>query len=570
MNYWPQEDIDFSDSPVTVTVDDRAFWCDTSGGDLIFDLPSVVGKAALYFVFKKDTSDSNTITINAPSGKTIDGASSYVLSQYNQIIGVTADTHGNYKLVDGNSSGAAVGVGRAYIEKVDADFTLGGTAVVTNTTTTVDLPVDGDVVVTVSGTASYSGQPTSFSLGVRIDGTTDYMWEANASLVGAGSDYFHYAALSHRFVIPSMAKGSHTFAMIAAGANMTLLARAGEPASMIIEYVNVTNFGGGNPTSDPTNDLSGTWDTVQVVGLQNDRLPVKTAGGFLRRNITNTAWEYIVDVTNVRLDGWHTPIDVTLLNATSTYHGLLPKLPLVGGFADVTNYLRADGSWATPPGTGTSGSVDPLIKAFFTEQSLLPANTYKEAYYTFPAADFSNLGTGGAFDRSMSRGKFTALTAGGISNIGWDMGAAKSQILMLTHMRTQGSSGHGQGLYLSPTLPAAAEIPDNSYLLYIDVTGGEYAIYKKVGGVYTKLGSVVTIIPPTANDYRVYSIGVAFYYDDSSNRLICFVRHGSECWFPVIDFTDTTFTTFRYCGYRNNTGANVVTWLLCPFGIYNA
>jgi len=48
----------------------------------------------------------------------------------------------------------------------------------------------------------------------------------------------------------------------------------------------------------------------------------------------------------IKLDDLAAPDDNTDLNASISKHGLLPKL---GG--GTTNYLRADGSWATPPGT---------------------------------------------------------------------------------------------------------------------------------------------------------------------------------------------------------------------------
>lgn len=47
----------------------------------------------------------------------------------------------------------------------------------------------------------------------------------------------------------------------------------------------------------------------------------------------------------VKLDDLAAPDDNTDLNATTSAHGLLPKL---GG--GTTNFLRADGAWATPPG----------------------------------------------------------------------------------------------------------------------------------------------------------------------------------------------------------------------------
>jgi len=50
----------------------------------------------------------------------------------------------------------------------------------------------------------------------------------------------------------------------------------------------------------------------------------------------------------IKLDDLATPDDNTDLDATTSQHGLLPKL---GGGS--TNFLRADGSWAAPPSGGT-------------------------------------------------------------------------------------------------------------------------------------------------------------------------------------------------------------------------
>lgn len=63
----------------------------------------------------------------------------------------------------------------------------------------------------------------------------------------------------------------------------------------------------------------------------------------------------------IKLDDLAAPDDNTDLNASTGNHGLLPKL---GG--GTTNYLRADGSWATPPGTSAAGTV---YTAFTTSSS---------------------------------------------------------------------------------------------------------------------------------------------------------------------------------------------------------
>lgn len=58
----------------------------------------------------------------------------------------------------------------------------------------------------------------------------------------------------------------------------------------------------------------------------------------------------------IALDTLAAPTDITTLNATTSQHGLLPKL---GG--GTTNFLRADGTWAAPPGGGGSSISDPLV-----------------------------------------------------------------------------------------------------------------------------------------------------------------------------------------------------------------
>jgi len=54
----------------------------------------------------------------------------------------------------------------------------------------------------------------------------------------------------------------------------------------------------------------------------------------------------------IKLDDLAAPDDNTDLNATIGQHGLLPKL---GG--GTVNYLRADGTWATPPDTGEANTA---------------------------------------------------------------------------------------------------------------------------------------------------------------------------------------------------------------------
>lgn len=96
----------------------------------------------------------------------------------------------------------------------------------------------------------------------------------------------------------------------------------------------------------------GTWTQVSG-GLTN---PMTTTGDIIIGNPGSTPARLAVGGANTVLHGGTTPAysavvegdlslsDVTTANATTTAHGLLPKL---GG--GTTNFLRADGTWAAPP-----------------------------------------------------------------------------------------------------------------------------------------------------------------------------------------------------------------------------
>ena len=56
----------------------------------------------------------------------------------------------------------------------------------------------------------------------------------------------------------------------------------------------------------------------------------------------------------LKLDELGTPTDVTTLNANSTAHGLLPKLP-----DDPVKFLNGIGGWATPPAAAAARRARP-------------------------------------------------------------------------------------------------------------------------------------------------------------------------------------------------------------------
>lgn len=119
-----------------------------------------------------------------------------------------------------------------------------------------------------------------------------------------------------------------------------------------------------NATDNTITDTStAAGDIFKSNGTKFTRLPRGTANQILRVNSAGTDLEYGALPTAslpthasthmsagsdpIRIDELKIGTDVTTLNATTTEHGLLPKL---GGGS--TNFLRADGTWAAPPGTG--------------------------------------------------------------------------------------------------------------------------------------------------------------------------------------------------------------------------
>lgn len=90
---------------------------------------------------------------------------------------------------------------------------------------------------------------------------------------------------------------------------------------------------------DNTSDADKPLSTVQLSALN------------LKQNVSSLSASV---ASVVRLDSLLSPTDVTTLNATTSAHGLLPKL---GG--GTTNFLRADGSWAAP--AGGSSALTPTI-----------------------------------------------------------------------------------------------------------------------------------------------------------------------------------------------------------------
>lgn len=212
---------------------------------------------------------------------------------------------------------------------------------------------------------------------------------------------------------------------------------------------------------------------------------------------------------------------------------------------------------------GSNMADSMLLKSFFAEQGLLPADIDFESLFTFPATDFEN-STGGSVVTSMSRVLLTTPNNNAL-NLGWDMGAAKSKVLAIVGM-VRPKTG-GMGIFISPNLPATNGTR-SAYQLQLDCANGRILLNRyDAGGAETTLITQANIGP--VNGVTGPSIALALYYDDATDRLVGFMRIGSECWFPVIDTTDATFTTMRYVAISCGSAGTPSMWAGCPVAIYN-
>jgi hypothetical protein len=123
--------------------------------------------------------------------------------------------------------------------------------------------------------------------------------------------------------------------------------------------------------------------------------------------------------------------DISTANATTSLHGLLPKL---GG--GTTNFLRADGTWQAPPGSGTisSGTTNTLPK-------YTAATTIGNSLFTDDGTTGKYTGSGGfSLTGSSVSGKLTlsGITSG--STIYTTADATAQTVTITTAAQTSGAA----------------------------------------------------------------------------------------------------------------------------------
>jgi len=543
----------FTVGTYTITDSEMFMRADTSGGNVIFDMPS--GIESVNFLIKKLTGDANTLTVNAPSGKTIDGLSSIVLTANKQCVWLVRQSDGNYDIVTGGGGGTTVVRDTSYLS-LASDQSIGTSLQDVSTMTyTLVLATAGKVVVGVDGIFNAGGS-TMFgqALGVKI-GSTDYIISERSYVVGSGSDKITTDSYSGRVGV-FLTPGTYTIKLRAQSIFNGSTLQAG--AMLIIEFPELVGGGSiiGSKPSGPCagTDVSGTYpDSLTVIGLQGDILPSSAAKKMLRRNAAGTAWEFVEPV-EVLTGGASVARRGGINLIAGTNITLTPVDDSSGDKVDVTIDAASGGA-------GIDMADAMILKPFFTDKSLLPSTVIREDLYTWPTAGFSNLNSG-TVSVASARVRFTP--SGNPANIGWDAGASYAKTLLVVGgLRPQ---SFALGIFVSRTVggPVTNE-PKDGFMVLID-SGTGLQIFRSVsGGAQAVQATEAKLTAPLTTSGPNISMAIA--YDGTTVKV--FIRYGSECWIEAHSIADASFADFRYYGiFFSGNGASNVMWAGCPLAFY--
>lgn len=198
-------------------------------------------------------------------------------------------------------------------------------------------------------------------------------------------------------------------------------------------------------------------------------------------------------------------------------------------------------------------------KDYFVDNSLLPATNFKNSNATWPAFDFSNVGTNHSLstDLALERDSTSSAAVGTTANGGWDTGGTRSKLLaVLGGMGFGGVGPAGQlWLWVAQSQPTTTSSSPNSpvhsgYLWIFDSQNHRFIMYRTdSSGGYTALGnygSSTLIRPPEQADS--FPISAALLFDSVATKVMGFARFNGSQWMRILNITDSTYSTMRYCG----------------------
>jgi hypothetical protein len=205
--------------------------------------------------------------------------------------------------------------------------------------------------------------------------------------------------------------------------------------------------------------------------------------------------------------------------------------------------------WATSPNSGDMANVL-LQKPYFSDRSLLPANTIKEDLYVLSTFDSVNTGS---VTYLMSRGKTSAQ-----AYLRYSLGAAYTKVLFIVGLMR----GYTTNACIWACNTLSSNTPNDGNAWMNESNASRSSLYK--------LPSFSPLVSSDGNVYSAQNAGtdqpsMAFYYDCSAHRMICFYRFGPETWWPVFDTTDATNIALTQI---QHVGININGWVGCPIGIY--
>jgi hypothetical protein len=125
---------------------------------------------------------------------------------------------------------------------------------------------------------------------------------------------------------------------------------------------------------------------------------------------------HTAEITGTKLDDLAAPDDNTDLNATTGRHGLLPKL---GG--GTSNFLRADGSWATPSsGSGNFGAATVTMDGELVKQATVTGQSWVTAN-SIIVCSVMGVATGGTTIEMLAVSGIHVIAANRVAGTGFDL-----------------------------------------------------------------------------------------------------------------------------------------------------
>ncbi len=379
---------------------DRLSRCDTSDGNIILDLPPVVSHQDLNFFVKKISDDGNSITVNAPSGKTIDGEASFNVSSFNQSVWIMSLDDGNYELVSTYSPDFSVApIGSVAVKSLASDQTAPGSLDVVPTMPSITFTIgeDGDVEIAASAFFEAGGAFFGGFVGVRLDGT-DYTLGKSASNNGSGGDV-NYSMNAYGFRSVHLAAGTYTAELLASNAGSACTIKAGASFRITIQ---------------------GTGGAISVSGMEVQLNESVESSGNRDLDFVDSdtiEWTVTADGANNR-----TKIEGAVVG---------------GGGADLAEVL--------------------FLKSYFDDQGLLPSTTIKEMLKSFDT--FDGVSGSGAFSYLSSRAKETANAE---TYARFNLGASYTKILLIVGLLKQASTNYG--LWIANTLSSSVPTDGNMFM----------------------------------------------------------------------------------------------------------